>query len=204
MKRFLLMTAVATSMLFFGCNNSNNEKSEKMSDSQTKEWKEISAKEIDDNSVQLFDETWAIITAGDPDDFNMMTASWGMLGNLWGKPTAICFVRPQRHTFGFTEREESFTLTFFDETYREQLQYLGTVSGRDEDKLKGSGFTKKVLPSGNISYEEARLIIECKKVYADFFEEENFLDADIAAKIYADKDFHRVYIGEITNVWEKK
>lgn len=205
MNRFLLMTVVATSMLYFGCNDSSNtEKSEKMNAPQTKEWKEISPKEISDNSVRLYDEVWAIITAGKPDDFNMMTASWGMLGNLWGKPTAMCFVRPQRHTFNFTEDEETFTLTFFDETYREQLQYLGTVSGRDEDKLKGSGLTKKILPSGNISYEEARLIIECKKVYVDFFKEENFLDANIPAKIYAEKDFHRIYIGEITNVWEKK
>ena len=167
-------------------------------------WHQITAKEVSDNSVALFADDWALITAGTPEHFNMMTASWGCMGNLWNKPVALCFVRPQRYTFEFTEREPTYTLTFFDESYREQLQYLGSVSGRDEDKVKGSGLTPKVLPSGNISFEEARLIIECKKIYADFFDEQNFIDTTIINKVYPTKDFHRVYIGEITDVWEKK
>ncbi|MDR0364642.1 MAG: flavin reductase [Bacteroidales bacterium] len=201
MQRILSISVIAVFVLFCGCKNENVKK---MDENQTKEWKQINPEEISDNSIALFHDVWAIITAGEADDFNMMTASWGMLGTLWERPTAFCFVRPQRHTFNFTEKEDTFTLSFFDEKYRDQLQYLGTVSGRDEDKLKGSGFTKKILPSGNISYEEARLIIECKKIYVDFFKEENFLDASIPAKIYAEKDFHRIYIGVITNVWEKK
>jgi len=168
------------------------------------DWHQISAKEIKDNSTALFADDWALITAGTPEHFNMMTASWGCTGNLWNKPVAICFVRPQRYTFEFTEREHSYTLSFFDESYRDKLQYLGTVSGRDKDKVQGSGLTPKILPSGNISFEETRLIIECKKIYADFFDEKNFVDTEIIANVYPNKDFHRVYIGEITTVWEKK
>ena len=196
MKHFLLLTTMA--LLFSSCCTNKQEPE------SAKSWQQISAKEITDNSVALFADDWAIISAGTSEHFNMMTASWGCLGNLWNKPVAICFVRPQRYTFEFTEREDTYTLTFFDESYRDVLQYLGTVSGRDEDKVKGSGLTPKVLPSGNVSYEEARLIIECKKIYTDFFNEMNFIDTDIVADVYPDKDFHRVYVGEITNVWEKK
>jgi flavin reductase (DIM6/NTAB) family NADH-FMN oxidoreductase RutF len=196
MKHLLLLTTMA--ILFSSCCNQKTEPE------TSKSWQQISAKEISDNSVALFADDWAIITAGTPEHFNMMTASWGCLGNLWNKPVALCFVRPQRYTFEFTEREPIYTLTFFDGSYRDVLQYLGTVSGRDEDKVKGSGLTPKILPSGNISFEEARLIIECKKIYTDFFDEMNFIDTDIVPNVYPNKDFHRIYIGEIINVWEKK
>ena len=195
MKHFILLVT-AMAILSVSCMEPKPE--------SPKGWQQIGVKEIKDNSVVLFADDWAIITAGTSEHFNMMTASWGSMGNLWNKPVAVCFVRPQRYTFEFTEREPSYTLTFFDESYREQLQYLGTVSGRNEDKVKGSGLTPKVLPSGNISFEEARLIIECKKIYADFFAEESFIDTTIVPAVYPNKDFHRVYIGEITDVWEKK
>jgi flavin reductase (DIM6/NTAB) family NADH-FMN oxidoreductase RutF len=198
MKHFILLATMA--IILSSC---GEHKLESKPESST-EWHQITAKEIAENSVALFADDWAIITAGTPEHFNMMTASWGCLGNLWAKPVALCFVRPQRYTFEFTEREGSYTLTFFDESYRDKLQYLGTVSGRDEDKVKGSGLTPKILPSGNISFEEARLIIECKKIYADFFNEANFIDTTIIPDIYSTKDFHRIYIGEITDVWEKK
>jgi len=183
-------------VLFYSCGEQTPE--------APKTWQQISAKEINDNSVALFADDWALITAGTSEHFNMMTASWGCVGHLWNKPVALCFVRPQRYTFEFTEREPNYTLTFFDEAYRDKLQYLGTVSGRDEDKVKGSGLTPKILPSGNISFEEARLIIECKKIYTDFFDETNFVDTTIINNVYPTKDFHKVYIGEITDVWEKK
>jgi len=194
MKQFILLITMA--MILNSCVEQKTEK--------TETWHQISVKEIKDNSVTLFADDWAIITAGTPDHFNMMTASWGCIGNLWNKPVAFCFIRPQRYTFEFTEREPIYTLTFFNETYRDKLQYLGTVSGRDEEKVKGSGLTPKILPSGNISFEEARLIIECKKIYNDFFDESNFIDTSIITNVYPTKDFHRIYIGEITEVWEKK
>ena len=194
MKHLFLLVAMAT--FFHSCGGPKPEPSIG--------WRQISAKEIQDNSIALFADDWALITAGTAEHFNMMTASWGCTGNLWNKPVAFCFVRPQRYTFEFTEREHSYTLSFFNEVYRDKLQYLGTVSGRDEDKVKGSGLTPKILPSGNISFKEARLIIECKKIYIDFFEEKNFVDTEIITNVYPNKDFHRIYIGEITGVWEKK
>jgi len=196
MNRYIFLLVTAMAILLSSCNEQKPKSPET--------WQQIGANEIKDNPVTLFADDWALITAGTPEKFNMMTASWGCMGNLWNKPVAVCFVRPQRYTFEFTEREPAYTLTIFDDSYREQLQYLGTVSGRDEDKVKGSGLTPKILPSGNISFEEARLIIECKKIYADFFNEEHFIDTTIAPTVYPNKDFHRVYIGEITDVWEKK
>lgn len=42
-----------------------------------------------------------------------MTVSWGGLGELWGKDVAFIFIRPQRYTYEFIERENYFTMSFF-------------------------------------------------------------------------------------------
>ena len=190
MKRFLL-TLIVASVGLTSCKDASPQ------------WKQVDPKDIKENSVSLFADKWAIVTAGTPDNFNMMTISWGTLGHLWNKPVAFCFIRPQRYTYEFTERETTFTISFFDESYRDVLSYIGSHSGRNEDKVKASGLTPKVLSSGNITFEEARMVIECKKTYADFFREENFIDADVIGESYPQFDFHKMYVGEITNVWKK-
>ena len=40
-----------------------------------------------------FDQVWALVTAGTPDNFNTMTISWGGMGTLWGKPVATVYIR---------------------------------------------------------------------------------------------------------------
>lgn len=160
----------------------------------------IDSRAISDNVVHLMADEWMLITAGTPDHFNTMTASWGAVGHLWNRPVAFCFIRPQRYTFEFAEAQDCFTLSFFDETYRPALALCGRVSGRDVDKVKEAGLTPRILESGNVAFEEARLIIECRKIYADFFTPEQFIDDP--SGIYPSGDFHKMYIGEIIHVWK--
>jgi flavin reductase (DIM6/NTAB) family NADH-FMN oxidoreductase RutF len=173
-------------------------------DNTMKTFTKIDAKEIPGNAVKLMDDDWMLITAGTAEHFNTMTASWGTIGNLWNRPVAFMFVRPQRYTFEFTETNEYFTLCFFEENYREALEICGTLSGRDVNKVEKAGLTPRILESGNVAFEEARMIIECRKLYADFFQADKFIDEAIAAGTYATNDFHKMYIGEITNVWIKQ
>jgi flavin reductase (DIM6/NTAB) family NADH-FMN oxidoreductase RutF len=161
-------------------------------------FEEIDIKSLPDNVFHLLENDWMLITAGTKDKFNTMTASFGTFGILWNKPIAIIFIRPQRYTFAFVEKNPEFTLTVFQEKYRKALQYCGQFSGRNVDKVKETGLTPLVLPSGNIAFEQARIIIECKKIYSDDFKSENFIDKEIIHRIYPTKDFHRMYIGEIT------
>lgn len=168
-----------------------------------KTFTEIDSREIPGNIVQVMANDWMLITAGTQEKFNTMTASWGALGHLWNKPVAFCFVRPQRYTFEFTEAQDYFTLCFFDEQYREALQICGTLSGRDVNKVEKAGLTPRILESGNVAFEEARLIIECRKIYADFFGVEKFTAGEIPSRIYPTNDFHKMYIGEILHVWKK-
>lgn len=162
-------------------------------------FKTISPYDIKDNVFKLLDKDWMLVTAGKIDDFNTMTASWGHLGIMWNLPVAICFIRPQRYTFEFANRYDDYTLSFFEEKHRKALKFCGSKSGRDHDKMKETGLLPIETDSGNIYYEQARLVLECKKIYQDDFKPENFIRPEIAKKNYPGNDFHRFYFGEIVS-----
>jgi flavin reductase (DIM6/NTAB) family NADH-FMN oxidoreductase RutF len=161
---------------------------------------EISVTDLRSNPFQLIGREWMLITAGALESHNTMTASWGTLGHLWERDVAICYVRPQRHTYGFMERSGVYTLSFFDETWRKALEYCGSHSGRDVDKPAQTGLTPFSTPAGAVAFEQARLILECRKVYAGDIGEAGFADRSVMDHVYPKRDFHRFYVGEITRV----
>jgi flavin reductase (DIM6/NTAB) family NADH-FMN oxidoreductase RutF len=130
-----------------------------------------------------------------------MTVSWGALGEIWGKDAAFIFIRPQRYTFEFTEKEELFTISFYAPEYKDALKICGTKSGRDCDKISLAGLTpdfdgEAVYPS------EARLVIKCRKIAVQKMDNSGFIDDSIESN-YRSGDYHFVYIGEIEKVLEK-
>ena len=152
--------------------------------------------QVPDNPFKAIADDWMLVTAGDMKSFNTMTASWGSMGELWHKKICVCFVRPNRHTYNFMEKADDFTLTFFEEKYRDGLKLCGTKSGRDIDKMGGIGLTPVTSKSGSIYFEEARLVFECKKIYTHDLDPARFIDPKIEHE-YPNKDYHRMYIGEI-------
>lgn len=159
----------------------------------------IAAGEFTAQPTALWEETWFLLTAGEhtPGGFNTMTVAWGSLGTMWARPMAQVVVRPGRHTHTFIERCDSFTLCAFPEDQRPALAFCGSYSGRDVDKVEATGLTpiasREVAAPG---FDEAELIIECRKVYHDRIRPENFL-ADHIDTHYPEKDYHDVYYGEI-------
>ena len=145
-----------------------------------------------------------LITAGESGNFNTMTASWGTLGILWHLPVAVCFVRPQRYTFGFMESSHHYTLCFLEDHHRDILQFCGTRSGKDVDKVAETGLVPLITETGNIYYEQCKMVLECRKIYSDSLLEERFLDSNLIGKNYPNKDFHKFYIGEIISCLVKK
>ena len=159
--------------------------------------KEIKPTTIKDNPFKLIGGDWMLITAGAKESFNTMTASWGGLGVLWDKEVAFAFVRPTRHTFGFMEKASLFTLSFFAEEYRPKLEFCGTHSGRNVNKVAKTGLTPAFGGAGEVYFAEARLVLVCRKLHAQNLDPAGFLDPAIA-EFYAQRDYHRLYIGEIT------
>jgi flavin reductase (DIM6/NTAB) family NADH-FMN oxidoreductase RutF len=128
----------------------------------------------------------------------MLTASWGGIGILWERKVAMCVIRPHRYTFEFMERHPAFSLSFFDEKYRKALKLCGKVSGRDIDKVKAAGLTPIEGRKGGIYFDEARMVLECRKIYWHDFDPTHFIEPKLDV-FYPDKDYHRLYIGEIVN-----
>lgn len=164
---------------------------------------EISPEEME-NALKLIGKDWMLVTAGKPENYNMMTASWGMMGVLWNKPVCACFIRPQRYTYVFAEANDRITMSFFDEEYRDALKYCGSHSGRDGDKAKACGLTPMALADESaVIFGEAKLALVCRKLYVTDLKKEEFLDAT-ALMQYPNEDFHRCYICEIEKVLKKQ
>ena len=161
-----------------------------------KNFQETEPRKISDNVFNLIGSDWMLITAGQKDSFNTMTANWGGLGYLWNKNVCFCFIRPPRYTYDFMEKTEIFTLSFFEEKHRDILKFCGAKSGRDVNKIKETGLIPVHSNSGAIYFEQARLSLECKMIYFHDITPNNFIDSDIQI-FYPKKDYHRMYIGEI-------
>ena len=169
--------------------------------------KEINYQELCLNPMTMIGQEWMLITAGNEErGVNTMTGAWGHLGAIWDLPgrrghlpTACIYVRPQRYTKEFVDREEFFTLTVFDESWKKQLAYLGTVSGRDESKIEKAGLTP-VYADGTTWFAEAKLVLVCRKLYQQDLQESCFVDQELVQRNYPKRDFHTMYIGEIVKV----
>lgn len=164
-------------------------------------FKEIRPEEFTYSPFELIGESWMLITAKKDGKVNTMTASWGGLGVMWNKNVAYIAIRPQRYTKEFVDSADSFSLTFFDESFRNTLSYLGTKSGRNEDKIKKSNLTV-VYDNDTPYFEEANISIFCKKLFAQEYKPESFIDQELNEKYYPESDHHTLYIGEITKILE--
>ncbi|WP_027422461.1 flavin reductase family protein [Lachnobacterium bovis] len=156
----------------------------------------FSINDIDLNPFNKLGKEWALITAGSKHDANCMTVSWGGLGVMWGKNSAFIFIRESRYTKEFIDKNDVFSISFFDESYRDALNYCGSHSGRDVDKFEEANLT--IASKHGIPFpDEANLVLICKKMAAVELDESTFCDKAIKEKFYADNDMHTMYVGEI-------
>lgn len=166
-------------------------------------FKEVKIEELQFNSFTKIGKEWLLITAGDEEKHNTMTASWGGVGVLWGKNVVTTYIRPQRYTKEFVDAQDVFTITFFGENYRKALALCGKVSGRDADKIKEAGLTPYFV-DGTTAFEEAEMVLVCRKLYADEIKPEKFIATENDERWYPEKDYHTMYIAEITKVLVKR
>lgn len=163
-----------------------------------KSFKEIACTELNDNIFKMIGKDWMLITAGDKESYNTMTASWGGVGVLWNKNVAVCYIRPQRYTFEFTEKSDYFSLAFFGGEYKKELGLCGSKSGRDINKAEACGFTPCFDESAPY-FKQASTVLICRKLYAQDFNKESFIDKELLCN-YENGDYHRMYVGEIVKV----
>ncbi len=165
-------------------------------------FREVNPAELDGNFINKIREEWMLIGAERDGRVNMMTASWGGIGNFWNKSVAVCVIRRERFTHPMVDATDTFSLTFFGEDYREQLNICGKQSGRDIDKVEACGF--HVLREGDTPYfEEADLVLICRKVAKQPLLGDAFIDRDLVSQHYAEGNFHDMFFGEIVKAYIK-
>ena len=174
--------------------------------------KEVSVESLQLNPMMMLGHEWMLLTAGKEENFNTMTVAWGHMGVIWNRPgnkrpchyipTVCVYVRPQRYTKAFVDREELFTLCVFDEQQRPALSYLGSHSGREGDKVAASGLTPE-HGEGTTWFAEAKQVYICRKLYHAPLLEDGFVEDGLAEYNYPQKDFHEMYIAEIIKVLER-
>ena len=165
-------------------------------------FQKVDIKELALNPFVKIGKEWMLVTARDGEKVNTMTASWGGMGVLWSENVAFVFIRPQRYTYEFVEKSDRFTLSFFDGEYKKELGVLGTVSGRDGDKIAQVGFDVCDV-DGEPAFEQAKLVLVMKKIYRDVLKEECFLEAAPNEKNYPEKDYHVVYVARIEAAYQR-
>lgn len=166
-------------------------------------FRQVAPDKIPGNIIKLLNDA-TLITSGSGENINVMTASWGGLGVFWEKPVAFCFLGAQRYSITTMDKGDTYTISFYTEAYKDAIQYCGTTTGRNEDKIKGSGLTPIKTPSGATAFAEAWMIFECKKMISQPLSQDAIADkTSDAAQKWNGKELHKMYIGEILNVWVK-
>lgn len=163
---------------------------------------EIKASQITKNPFTMIGKEWMLVTARKEEKVNTMTASWGSFGIMWNKEVTSIVLRPQRYTKEFVDDNAYYSLSFFGDDYRKELGYLGKVSGRDVDKISKTDLTL-VYEDGIPYFAEASIVIFCKKLFAQEFKPESFIQKDLLDINYPAKDYHTYYFGEIVKVLVK-
>lgn len=163
-------------------------------------FKETNLHENTTDPFDMISKEWMLVTAGDERKINTMTASWGGMGVIWGKDAATVYIRQNRYTKEFVDAQETFSMSFFGDAHRDALALCGKVSGRDCDKIAEAGLTPVML-DGTPAFQEARLVLVCRKAYAAFMDPKDFVDPEVKERWYADQNWHTLYIGYIEKAY---
>ncbi len=160
--------------------------------------KEIAHQELWIPGINFWHEG-LVLSSGDflSGEYNAMTISWGMMGEMWNRPVVQVMVRPQRYTYQFIDNSPDFTVCALSVENRKALTYLGTHSGREGEKISRAGLhPARSQKTSSPVYMEAELILECRRIYWEDVHPSQFFDPELDRN-YPSRDYHRLYIGEI-------
>jgi flavin reductase (DIM6/NTAB) family NADH-FMN oxidoreductase RutF len=160
----------------------------------------IEPAELTVRPFHILDTQWALLVGG-RERPNPMTVSWGGLGTLWNRPVVTVYVRPTRFTYGLLEAHPEFTLCFLPPTMKAALDLCGSRSGRDTDKWAAAGL--RAEPSAAVAVPRvagATLALEGRVLASSDLDPTRFLDPKIES-LYPQRDYHRVYLGEVVAAW---
>lgn len=207
MKKSIIVSCLLSLMTVLPCS---------MSAQEENGFKKIDLKkDFTENGFSWFHDA-ELLAAGDKEKSNAMTIGWGGIGTLWGRTALTVYVAEKRYTKEFMDKAEYFTVMAFDVEHSKVLRYMGTKSGRDEDrsatqgdacpdkKAAALGLHTAYTANGTPYYTEAEMVIECKIMYSAPFDPQYF-KSEVPKRMYSNfpAGIHSMYIGEVVNAWKK-
>lgn len=159
-------------------------------------FQKLELSDLECNPFSMIGKGWYLLTSGIPESYNTMTASWGAMGEMWGAPSFHCVVRTNRYTLEYLDRNELFSVSFFDPGYKPALQFCGSHTGKDCDKAKETGLLP-VPVEGTTTFAQARHVLICRKRYTAMLQKSGFLEPETYAKWYSSDPMHREFVGEV-------
>lgn len=165
-------------------------------------FRDICLRDFKENVIEVISKEYMLISAGNKDGYNMMTASWGFMGEMWGEDSVAVVVRPERYTMDFIEKSEYFTLTFFGDN-KDIHKVCGSYSGRDVNKTDLAGLTS-IANENFVYFKEARLVLVIKKKYIQPMDKKFLTDESIDEKWYKNGGWHNLIIGSIERIYVKE
>ena len=164
-------------------------------------FREINPEQLPGNIIDELNNKWMLLASGTSEDFNFMTVSWGMMGEIWAQPAVTVYVRDSRYTLGYIERTGKFTLSRLKDGYKQALAIAGSKSGRDIDKCKETGLTPVSL-NGAPSFDEAAYTIVCETMYQAPLAVDQITDEEAKQGSYPEPvDAHQMFIGKIVKAY---
>lgn len=135
----------------------------------------------------------AFLCSGD----NIMVASWGMIGVMWGKRVFVVPVRESRYTKEFLDKTCEFTISVpYPHEMKDAIKFCGTKSGREYDKWAECMLDKvKAKHVDSFVVGGCQKYFECKVIGVVPMGED--FDVSKVAEWYPQGDLHTFYFGEI-------
>ena len=133
-----------------------------------------------------------LLTTKAAGEVDTMVIGWGHIGNIWGEPTFVAYVRTSRRTHDLLEASGEFTVNVPEGKLRPDIfKVAGTQSGRNVDKVAELGLT--LVDGENVGAPailEAPLTLECRVIY------KQLLDADAIPR----EVMERFYPADVTDI----
>ena len=144
-----------------------------------------------------------LVPCGDRDgNYNVLTVAW--TGTICSDPPMVYVsVRKNRYSHHILKETGEFFINLTTEKLAFATDYCGVKSGRDTDKFAAAGLTPAFAECGAPYVAEGELVLVCRKLYAQDMTGDAFLDREIVEKSYPQKDYHRMYVGEIVEAYRR-
>ena len=131
-----------------------------------------------------------------------MTASWGGLGVLWGRRWPPAISVPSGIPGSLWTGRSTLPWRSLTRSTAKPWPCAAARAGVRWIRFRECGFTVKTAECGAPYFEQAQLVLVCRKRYAQPMDSDR-MPGDVKEKWYPGQDYHILYLGEIVEAYQR-